>query len=81
MIRDHPHVAETQPFRCVWAALLAGMNAHRCFGCSIKVKEINFSYHVEKVFAVDIPALQHENDGLIYTCVSTPYTPGTDPNM
>ncbi|KAF8197525.1 mRNA guanylyltransferase [Pholiota molesta] len=36
---------------------------------SIKVKEINFSYHVEKVFAVDIPALQHENDGLIYTCI------------
>ncbi|KAF9477572.1 mRNA guanylyltransferase [Pholiota conissans] len=62
MIRDHPHVAENQPF-------------------SIKVKEINFSYHVEKVFNVDIPALQHGNDGLIYTCVSTPYTPGTDPNI
>jgi len=48
---------------------------------SIKVKEINFSYYVEKVFNVDIPALQHENDGLIYTCVNTPYTPGTDTNM
>ncbi|KAF8809031.1 mRNA guanylyltransferase [Phlegmacium glaucopus] len=47
----------------------------------IKVKEINFSYHVEKVFNVDIPALQHGNDGLIYTCVSTPYTPGTDINI
>ncbi|KAG5735708.1 mRNA-capping enzyme subunit alpha [Termitomyces sp. T112] len=47
----------------------------------IKVKEINFSYHVDKVFAVDIPALQHGNDGLIYTCVNTPYTPGTDPNI
>ncbi|KAG6820857.1 hypothetical protein H0H93_010684 [Arthromyces matolae] len=47
----------------------------------IKVKEINFSYHVDKVFAVDIPALHHDNDGLIYTCVSTPYTPGTDRNI
>src|SRR5271170_7331845 len=48
---------------------------------SIKVKEISFSYHVEKVFAVDIPALQHGNDGLIYTCVNSPYTPGSDANM
>ena len=51
------------------------------YDSSIKVKEISFSYHVEKVFTVDIPALQHGNDGLIYTCVSTPYTPGTDSNM
>ncbi|KAL0946714.1 hypothetical protein HGRIS_012899 [Hohenbuehelia grisea] len=47
----------------------------------IKVKEINFSYGVDKVFAVDIPALQHGNDGLIYTCVNAPYTPGTDTNI
>ncbi|KAG6817791.1 hypothetical protein H0H87_003199 [Tephrocybe sp. NHM501043] len=47
----------------------------------IKVKEINFSYHVDKVFSVDIPALHHGNDGLIYTCVNTPYTPGTDTNI
>ncbi len=48
---------------------------------SIKVKQIKSSYNVEQVFNVDIPALQHGNDGLIYTCVNTPYTPGTDPNM
>ncbi|KAA1471216.1 mRNA capping enzyme [Dentipellis sp. KUC8613] len=47
----------------------------------IRVKEINLSYHLEKVFAVDIPALQHGNDGLIYTPVSTPYIPGTDNNI
>ncbi|KAF5386963.1 hypothetical protein D9615_001556 [Tricholomella constricta] len=62
MMKDHPHMAASQPF-------------------DIKVKEINFSYHAEKVFTVDIPALHHENDGLIYTCVSTPYTPGTDANI
>jgi len=45
------------------------------------VKIINLSYHVEKVFNEDIPKLEHGNDGLIYTCVSTPYQPGTDTNM
>jgi mRNA guanylyltransferase len=48
---------------------------------SIKVKKISFSYGVEEVFQVVIPALHHGNDGLIYTCVETPYTSGTDPNM
>lgn len=47
----------------------------------IKVKKISFSYGVEEVFQVVIPALHHGNDGLIYTCVETPYTPGTDPNI
>ncbi|KAF9645289.1 mRNA capping enzyme, alpha subunit [Thelephora ganbajun] len=47
----------------------------------IVVKETNLSYHLEQVFDVDIPALHHGNDGLIYTCVSTPYTPGTDQNI
>ncbi|EJF66090.1 mRNA capping enzyme, alpha subunit [Dichomitus squalens LYAD-421 SS1] len=46
-----------------------------------KVKDVKFSYHVEDVFNIDIPQLQHGNDGLIYTCVSTPYAPGTDPNI
>ncbi|KAJ3826626.1 mRNA guanylyltransferase [Lentinula raphanica] len=62
MIRDHPHVAASQPFE-------------------VQVKEIRSAYNVEQVFAVDIPALQHGNDGLIYTCVSTPYIPGTDSNI
>lgn len=48
---------------------------------SIKVKKISFSYGVEEVFQVVIPTLHHGNDGLIYTCVETPYTSGTDPNM
>lgn len=62
MMKDHPHMAQTQPFE-------------------IKVKLVRMSYHVDAVFGVDIPALQHGNDGLIYTCVSTPYTPGTDQNI
>jgi mRNA guanylyltransferase len=47
----------------------------------IKVKDMQLSYRVEDVFTIDIPALQHGNDGLIYTCVSTPYVPATDVNM
>jgi len=46
----------------------------------IQVKEVNFSYSIDKVF-LDITNLQHGNDGLIYTSVSKPYAPGTDRNM
>ncbi|KAI8989693.1 mRNA capping enzyme, catalytic domain-containing protein [Trametes punicea] len=46
-----------------------------------KVKDVKFSYRVEDVFNIDIPQLQHGNDGLIYTCVNTPYAPGTDRNI
>lgn len=45
------------------------------------MKDVKLSYHVDDVFDKDIPALQHGNDGLIYTCVNTPYVAGTDPNM
>ncbi|KAF8275056.1 mRNA capping enzyme [Lactarius quietus] len=61
MLRDHPHMVESQPF-------------------DIQVKEVNFSYSIDKVF-LDIPNLQHGNDGLIYTSVSTRYVPGTDRNI
>ncbi|KAI0093972.1 mRNA capping enzyme, catalytic domain-containing protein [Irpex rosettiformis] len=47
----------------------------------IKVKDVQASYNVDQVFERDIPNLQHGNDGLIYTCVNTPYTSGTDPNI
>lgn len=48
---------------------------------SIKVKPMNLSYGVEKVFNEDIPKLQHGNDGLIYTPLQSPYVVGTDPKM
>ncbi|THH30347.1 hypothetical protein EUX98_g3822 [Antrodiella citrinella] len=47
----------------------------------IKVKTVQMSYHADDVFRIDIPALQHGNDGLIYTCVNTPYAAGTDQNV
>lgn len=45
------------------------------------MKQVKLSYHVDDVFSIDLPALQHGNDGLIYTCAETPYIPGTDNNM
>jgi mRNA guanylyltransferase len=46
----------------------------------VQVKEVNFSYSIDKVF-LDITNLQHGNDGLIYTSVLTPYIPATDKNL
>ncbi|KAJ7782641.1 mRNA capping enzyme, catalytic domain-containing protein [Mycena metata] len=46
----------------------------------IRVKKVEFSYSVQQVF-VDMANLQHESDGLIYTCVNAPYTPATDDNI
>ncbi|KAJ7284066.1 mRNA capping enzyme [Mycena rebaudengoi] len=46
----------------------------------IQVKKVSLSYCAEEVFA-NIPTLQHDNDGLIYTRVDTPYSPGTDWNI
>ena len=84
MMHDHPHMALSQPFECVYAACTSVRVFLRLRYLSrdrFKVKDVKFSYHVEDVFNIDIPALQHGNDGLIYTCVNTPYAPGTDPNM
>jgi mRNA guanylyltransferase len=39
------------------------------------------AYAIDKVFTVDVPALEHGHDGLIFTCVRTPYQFGTDTNM
>jgi len=47
----------------------------------IKVKSMTLSYGVDKVFNEDIPKLQHGNDGLIYTCMTSPYVVGTDPKI
>ncbi|KAL5511613.1 CEG1 [Sanghuangporus vaninii] len=47
----------------------------------IKVKPMELSYGVEKVFNEVIPKLQHGNDGLIYTCLQSPYVVGTDPKI
>jgi mRNA guanylyltransferase len=39
------------------------------------------AYAIDKIFAVDVPQLQHGHDGLIFTCVQKPYSAGTDENI
>ena len=39
------------------------------------------AFCVSAFIDTDIPTPHHGNDGLIYTRVSTPYTPGADRNM
>lgn len=39
---------------------------------------MEFSYAIEMVFRDVLPNLEHGNDGLIFTCRTSPYTFGTD---
>lgn len=42
------------------------------------MKDMQFSYAVTKMFTDVLPSLTHHHDGLIFTCVETPYKCGTD---
>lgn len=42
---------------------------------------MEFSYAIEKVFRDVLPNLKHGNDGLIFTCRTSPYQFGTDPHI
>ncbi|KAI6036526.1 mRNA capping enzyme [Pisolithus microcarpus] len=71
-----------EQFYVPWSKAIKGLPSLRsAVPFDIKVKNISFSYGIEDVFRIQIPALQHGNDGLIYTCTETPYVPGTDPNI
>lgn len=45
----------------------------------ITVKEMHKSYGLAEIYKQIIPTLEHENDGLIFTCVDYPYKPGPCP--
>lgn len=47
----------------------------------VEMKEMQFSYGIEMMFREVLPKLKHENDGLIFTCRTTPYQFGTDPHI
>jgi len=42
---------------------------------------MEFSYAIEMVVREVLPRLLHGNDGLIFTCRTSPYTFGTDPKI
>jgi mRNA guanylyltransferase len=45
---------------------------------ALKGKRTYSAYKLEEIFNHVLPNLKHGNDGLIFTCVSTPYQFGTD---
>lgn len=47
----------------------------------LEFKSMEFSYAIERVFRDILPKLKHGNDGLIFTCRTSPYNFGTDPHM
>lgn len=47
----------------------------------VEMKEMQFSYGIEMMFREVLPSLKHENDGLIFTCRTSPYQFGTDPHI
>jgi mRNA guanylyltransferase len=47
----------------------------------VEQKKMEVSYGTEMMFKSVLPNLPHGNDGLIFTCVKTPYKPGTDQHI
>ena len=48
---------------------------------TVHFKQMEFAYAIWKMFDEVLPRLRHGSDGLIFTCRSSPYQPGTDPNI
>ena len=47
----------------------------------VEFKKMQFSYAIEMMFKDVLPNLPHGSDGLIFTCVNTPYQSGTDQHI
>ena len=47
----------------------------------VEMKEMQFSYAIQLMFKEVLPRLKHDNDGLIFTCRTSPYQFGTDPHI
>jgi len=48
---------------------------------ALQLKRMEVSYASQMMFRDVLPKLPHGNDGLIFTCKTTPYVAGTDPHI
>nr|POF05939.1 mrna-capping enzyme subunit alpha [Quercus suber] len=53
----------------------------RHFPFELEMKSMERPYAIDLMFNERIPNLPHGNDGLIFTCVNTPYVSGTDQHI
>jgi mRNA guanylyltransferase len=69
-----------EPYRAMYRKF-PEEKAHRPF--AVEDKSTQFSYGIEMMFREIIPSVKqiHGNDGLIFTCRSTPYRIGTDEHI
>ena len=80
LMKRRPDLEAELPFGFVISLHLVSMFAlipH----LSILVKKMEKAYGIEAIFKEHLPALRHGNDGLIFTCITTPYVCGTDERM
>ncbi|KAF4965801.1 hypothetical protein FSARC_6434 [Fusarium sarcochroum] len=47
----------------------------------VELKTFQVAYGIEMMFKEVLPKLKHGNDGLIFTCRTSPYKHGTDPHI
>lgn len=68
-----------KPYRKLLFELFPQEQKHQDFLVDWKMMER--SYGIEKMFRETLPKLPHGNDGLIFTCRTTPYQFGTDQHI
>lgn len=67
-----------KPYRNLFNAFPEELK-YQAFG--VQMKDMQFSYGIEMMFREVLPKLRHQNDGLIFTCRTSPYQFGTDPHI
>ena len=68
-----------EPYRKLFFEMYPQEQEHQEF--LVDWKRMERSYGIEKMFKETLPKLPHGNDGLVFTCRTTPYQFGTDQHI